>query len=389
MTKIKFPGYKYEKGVSTYRGEVVGEGGYVYSEPGVHHNVAVLDIASMHPSSVEAMNMFGPYTEKYSEIKSARMAIKHGDMDYARKALDGSLAPFLESGKKEDLDALSDALKIVINSVYGLTSAKFPNRFLDPRNIDNIVAKRGALFMIDLKLMVQEAGFNAVHIKTDSIKIPDADDDIIKMVMDFGAEYGYTFESEGIYKTMALVNKAVFIADAKGKDGERYWAATGAMFQNPYVYSVMFGDGSYDLEDLRETRSVAKGHMYIDNTESELPPIVVAIDPVTDDEVDEINLKELHFLGRTGLFIPVLKGKGGGKLWRIHEGKAYAVADTSKWLWKEAHLVESLDEVDLSYYNGLVQKAFDAIEEIGSYKELIEHSDLPKPYFYREAYYAN
>ena len=49
-----FPGYKFEFGKSTYRGEEVGEGGYVYSEPGIYGNVAVLDVASMHPSSIVA-----------------------------------------------------------------------------------------------------------------------------------------------------------------------------------------------------------------------------------------------------------------------------------------------------------------------------------------------
>lgn len=63
------------------------------------------------------------------------------------------------------------ALKIPINSVYGMTSARFDNKFKDPRNIDNIVAKRGSLFMIDLKHFVQEQGFVVAHIKTDSIKI--------------------------------------------------------------------------------------------------------------------------------------------------------------------------------------------------------------------------
>ena len=37
-----------------YRGEEVGEGGYVYSEPGMYGNVALLDIASMHPHSAIA-----------------------------------------------------------------------------------------------------------------------------------------------------------------------------------------------------------------------------------------------------------------------------------------------------------------------------------------------
>lgn len=31
-----FPGYKFERGKSTYRGEEIGEGGKVYAEPGIH-----------------------------------------------------------------------------------------------------------------------------------------------------------------------------------------------------------------------------------------------------------------------------------------------------------------------------------------------------------------
>ena len=45
-------------------------------------------------------------------------------------------------------------------------------QFRDNRNKDNIVAKRGALFMIDLKTCVQDRGFTVAHIKTDSIKDP-------------------------------------------------------------------------------------------------------------------------------------------------------------------------------------------------------------------------
>ena len=46
-----FPGYEYSFGKSSYRGEDPGEGGYVYAEPGVYENVALLDVASMHPTS--------------------------------------------------------------------------------------------------------------------------------------------------------------------------------------------------------------------------------------------------------------------------------------------------------------------------------------------------
>ena len=44
--------------------------------------------------------------------------------------------------------------------------------------------------MIDLKHAVQEKGFTVAHIKTDSIKIPNATDEIINFVVDFGKKYG-------------------------------------------------------------------------------------------------------------------------------------------------------------------------------------------------------
>ena len=72
-----FPGCKFDFGKSTYRGEDVGEGGYVYAEPGVYTNVALLDVASMHPASIENLEAFGPYTAKFSELKAARIAINN------------------------------------------------------------------------------------------------------------------------------------------------------------------------------------------------------------------------------------------------------------------------------------------------------------------------
>jgi len=217
-----FPGYKFENGVSTYRGEEVGEGGYVYAEPGMYQNIALLDIASMHPSSIVAENLFGDeYTQRFKEILDARIAIKHKDFDSARKLLGGKLSKYLddENAAKD----LAQALKIAINSVYGLTSAKFENPFRDVRNIDSIVAKRGTLFMINLKHEVQKRGFTVAHIKTDSIKIPNATPEIISFVMDYGKMYGYNFEHEATYEKMCLVNDAVYIAryDETGK-----WTAT-------------------------------------------------------------------------------------------------------------------------------------------------------------------
>ncbi len=149
-----FPGYVFDHGKSTYRGELVGEGGFAQGVPGMYGNVALLDVSSMHPHSAIAEVLFGPkFTRAFREIVEGRVSIKHEAWDTVNTMLDGKLTPYIQRVIDGDMSSkdLANALKTAINSVYGLTSASFINPFRDPRNIDNIVAKRGALFMIDLK----------------------------------------------------------------------------------------------------------------------------------------------------------------------------------------------------------------------------------------------
>src|SRR5690606_38077248 len=99
-----------------------------------------------------------------------------------------------------------------------------------------------ALFMIELKRAVQERGFSAIHIKTDSIKIPGATPEIIAFVKEFGAKYGYNFVHEETFSNFCLVNDAVYIAKISWHVEEEKigtWEATGAQFQHPYVYKYL------------------------------------------------------------------------------------------------------------------------------------------------------
>lgn len=347
-----FPGYEFERGVSSYRGENPSEGGFVYAEPGMYENVAVLDVASMHPTSIERLNLFGAYTKNFSDLKEARMAIKRRDYAEAKKMLDGRLAPYLSD--EEQADALSYALKIVINIVYGMTSAKFDNPFKDNRNIDNIVAKRGALFMIDLKQTCQEMGLTVAHIKTDSIKIPNATPEITDMIMEFGAKYGYEFELETTYNKFCLVNDAVYIA----RDGDK-WTATGAQFAHPYVYKSLFSHEEITFDDLCETKQVTQGAMYLD-FDAESTPMFMA--------------GKMQFVGRTGRFVPVMPETGGGVLYRVKDEKCYAVTGTKGHFWVEAAIAEGLGEeleIDMSYFDKLVRDARKTIEKFGSFEEFV------------------
>ena len=346
-----FPGYKFENGKSTYMGEETGEGGYVYSEPGMYENIALLDIASMHPTSIECLNLFGPYTKNFSDIKQARIYIKHHDFDSAGKMFGGKLAKYLTSS--EQADALSYALKIAINSVYGLTSANFENAFRDPRNKDNIVAKRGALFMINLKHEVQAKGFTVAHIKTDSIKIPDATPEIIQFVMDYGKQYGYTFEHEATYEKMCLVNDAVYIAKYKGGKHDGEWTATGTQFQVPYVFKTLFSKEPIEFKDLCETKTVASA-LYLDMNEN-LPE----------------GEHDYHFVGKAGSFCPIKPGCGGGLLMREKDGKYNAATGTKGYRWLESEMVRLLGkekDIDKRYYASLVDDAIASISEYGDFE---------------------
>lgn len=409
-----FPGYKYEAGVSTYRGEEVGEGGYVYSEPGMYGNVALLDIASMHPHSTIAECLFGPkFTTAFRDIVEGRVSIKHEAWDIVNTMLEGKLTPYIQKVKNGEMTSgqLADALKTAINSVYGLTAANFDNPFRDVRNVDNIVAKRGALFMVNLKHEVQSLGYTVAHIKTDSIKVPDADEMIIKFIMDYGERYGYTFEHEATYDRMCLVNDAVYIAKYKdadeckkmygyvpGKNAKHSneWTATGAQFAVPYVFKKLFSREDISFDDMCETFAVSKGDLYLDMNEN-LPDVSALekelaalqkknLEPERQEELQKQITEghDLRFVGRVGQFSPILPGNNGGVLYRVNDGKNYAAPGSTGYRWLESEMVKELGKekyVDRSFYDSLADKAIETISEYGDYEWFVSDDPYDPPPF--------
>lgn len=390
-----FPGYKFVDGKNIYRGTDVGKGGYVYAEPGMYGNIALLDVASMHPHSAINLNAFGEYTQHFKELVDARIAIKRKDFDKARKMFGGKLAPYLDD--ETTAKNLTQALKIAINSVYGLTSANFDNPFRDIRNKNNIIALRGALFMRTLQDEVQKRGFKVAHIKTDSIKIPDATPEIIEFVMDFGRQYGYEFEHEATYERMCLVNDAVYIA--KYDNGE--WTATGTQFQIPYVFKKLFSKEDILFDDLCETKSVTSS-LYLDMNEN-LPDVsnlekelnkVLKNSPGDENLIN--NLKEeiakghnYRFIGKVGRFCPIKPGCGGGLLMREKDGKYYSATGAKGYRWLEAEIVSSLgrtDDIDEGHFKEMADAAIDTIKKYGDYEWFVSDAPYTPPIFIEGEY---
>lgn len=337
-----FPGYEYKFGKSTYRGFETGEGGFVYAEPGVYSDVALLDVESMHPNSLVNMNYFGPYTQRYADLLKVRVLLKHNKIDEVKQMFDGVLAPFLDN--PEYLKPLVTALKIVINSVYGMTSAKFDNKFKHPDNVDNIVAKRGALFMVDLKFAIEEQGYKVCHIKTDSVKVPNADEKIIQFVHDFGKQekYNYKFEHEHTYKRMALINNAVYIAQLEDDS----WSPVGAEYANTYLLKRVWTKEELVDRDFFITKQ-SKGHIYLGD----------------------------EFVGKVG---SIYASKSGAEcMWTEDDENFKSVTGTKGYLFKQTDQFD-IEDVDFAYYDKVAIDGLKKIMKVGDIAKIVDN--MPKDY---------
>jgi hypothetical protein len=231
--------------------------------------------------------------------------------------------------------------------------------------------------MVNLKHEVQDRGYSVAHIKTDSIKIPNADNKIIEFVMNYGKEFGYNFEHEATYEKMCLVNDAVYIAryatpewceqaygyvpgdnsETLEKEPEkRRWTATGTQFAVPYVFKTLFSKEPIEFKDMCETKSVSSA-IYIDMEDG----------------------NPYRFIGKVGLFCP-MDILHGGTLYRQQENKKTGekswatVTGTKGWKWLEADDVKTqhLEEfIDRGYYRKLVDDAKASISTFGDVERFV------------------
>lgn len=340
---IEFPGYTYSYGKSDYKGIDPSEGGYVYAEPGVYTNVELWDVVSEHPNSLININHFGPYTKNFKQIVDARVAVKNRDFELAGTFFNGALKPYLTEEKAE---ALAYALKIAINIVYGMTSAPFDNIFKDPKNKDNVVAKRGALFMIEVQLQLQAAGAKVVHVKTDSVKVVNPTDEHRQIIKDLGEQFGYDFDHEATYEKMALVNDAVYVAKVgwnikPHKIG--IWEAIGAQFKEPYVYKKLFSKEELFDEDFVTIKNAKVGQIYIND----------------------------QFVGKVATIYASVTGYDVMRV-DAEKNKTSFVTGTKNRKWRQSEEFLGVKDIDMDYYDDLCRKAIDKINTVGAAHDILE-----------------
>jgi DNA polymerase-2 len=160
-------------GVST----LVSPGGYVMdSTPGLYDNVLVLDFKSLYPSIIRTFKI-DPLG-----LVEGLIALKNNNTDHVIAGFDGAyfsrrhhflpaiiteLWQARDRAKRQKNSPLSQAIKIIMNSFYGVLGST-GCRFFDPR-LSGAITKRSHQLLKETKMYIEKQGFSVIYGDTDSI----------------------------------------------------------------------------------------------------------------------------------------------------------------------------------------------------------------------------
>ncbi|MEM7562488.1 MAG: DNA polymerase II, partial [Pseudomonadota bacterium] len=159
--------------IGDYQGELTAPGGYVMdSKPGLQDSVLVLDYKSLYPSIIRTFRV-DPY---------ARVAAKQALESESIEGFDGArfhktehiLPQIIENlwaardqAKREGNAALSQAIKIIMNSFYGVLGTN-GCRLHDSR-LTSSITKRGQQLIIETVKLIEANGYEVIYGDTDSV----------------------------------------------------------------------------------------------------------------------------------------------------------------------------------------------------------------------------
>jgi len=160
--------------------DLVSPGGYVMdSIPGVYDNILVLDFKSLYPSiirsfKIDPMGLIEGMNEKITETAQVSDKCISG-FDGACFSREKNFLPDIitslwlerDKAKLQNNAALSQAIKIIMNSFYGVLGST-GCRFFDPR-LSGSITKRSHEILKTTKAWIEAKGYRVIYGDTDSI----------------------------------------------------------------------------------------------------------------------------------------------------------------------------------------------------------------------------
>lgn len=150
-------------------GGLSSPGGYVLdSRPGLYDDVLVLDFKSLYPSiirtfKIDPLASWEPGDDRVQGFQGASFNRRHPILPEILEHLWARR----DEAKREQNAALSQAVKIIMNSFYGVlgTSAC---RFFDPR-LTSSITRRGHEIIQRSRQLIEEEGYEVIYGDTDSL----------------------------------------------------------------------------------------------------------------------------------------------------------------------------------------------------------------------------
>ena len=159
--------------IGDYKGGLTAPGGYVMdSIPGMHESVLVLDYKSLYPSIIRTFKV-DPYGRiaALNEDENDTVA----GYDGARFSKTENILPDIikqlwqarDRAKQDDNKALSQAIKIIMNSFYGVLGT--PGCRIHDSRLTSSITKRSHDVIIKTVELIEAAGYAVIYGDTDSV----------------------------------------------------------------------------------------------------------------------------------------------------------------------------------------------------------------------------
>ncbi|MCP3689377.1 MAG: DNA polymerase II [Gammaproteobacteria bacterium] len=159
--------------IGDYRGDLSAPGGYVMdSRPGLHDSVLVLDYKSLYPSIIRTFKV-DPYARVVAEQLPKDEVVPGFDgasFSKVENILPDIIADLWQArdqAKHENNAALSQAIKIIMNSFYGVLGT--PGCRIHDSRLTSSITKRGHQIILQTVKLIEQAGYEVIYGDTDSV----------------------------------------------------------------------------------------------------------------------------------------------------------------------------------------------------------------------------